>query len=177
MAVYDWANQAIIGSSKVDPAQVFSAAWKDENTFSTCGLKHCKTFTLSGANLNGKKNVYSGSTGMIAMTCLNYVLNGILVSGAQDGSLIKWNGSAAGKPIKQHTDAIWAIEKCQDTFITGGNDGKLIVWTAQFSPKTTIDMAKLTPLSPGIRSIDVNANGNILVGTRGSDVVEVSKSG
>jgi microtubule-associated protein-like 6 len=100
VAVYDWANQAIIGSSKVDPAQVFAAAWKDENTFSTCGMKHCKTFTLSGANLNGKKNSYSGSTGMIAMTALNYVLNGILVTGAQDGSLIKWNGSSAGKPIK-----------------------------------------------------------------------------
>ena len=105
-------------------------------------MKHCKTFTLSGANLNGKKNSYSGSTGMIAMTSLNYVLNGILVTGAQDGSLIKWNGSSAGKPIKTHTDAIWAIEKGKgQTFITGGNDGKVIVWSAQFSATNTIDMA------------------------------------
>ena len=95
MAVYDWANQAILGSSKVDPAQVFAAAWKNETEFSTCGMKHCKTFTLSGSNLNGKKNSYSSSCGMIAMTSLNYVLNGIMVTGTQDGGLVKWTGSSA----------------------------------------------------------------------------------
>ena len=100
VAVYNWANQAILGSSKVDPAQVFAAAWKNENEFSTCGMKHCKTFTLQGSNLNGKKNTYSGSAGMIAMTSLNYVLNGIMVTGAQDGGLIRWTGSSAQKPIK-----------------------------------------------------------------------------
>ena len=134
VAVYDWANKAILGSSKVDPAQVFAAAWKSETEFSTCGMKHCKTFTLSGSNLNGKKNSYSSAVGMIAMTSLNYVLNGIMVTGTQDGGLVKWTGSTAQKPIKQHTDAIWAIEKGQgNTFVTGGNDGKVIVWNQQFS--------------------------------------------
>jgi WD40 repeat protein len=38
-------------------------------------------------------------------------------------------------------------------------------------------MAKITPLSPGIRSIDVGPNGNMLVGTRGSDVVEITGDG
>ena len=108
-AVYDWANQAMLGNSKVDPGQVFAAAWKSDTEFSTCGMKHCKTFTLSGSNLNGKKNSYSGAAGMIAMTSLNYI-NNTLVTGAQDGGLIKWSGSSANKPIKKHTDAIWAIE-------------------------------------------------------------------
>ena len=75
VAVYDWANKAILGSSKVDPAQVFAAAWKNETEFSTCGMKHCKTFTLSGSNLNGRKNSYSSAAGMIALTSLNYVGN------------------------------------------------------------------------------------------------------
>ena len=35
--------------------------------------------------------------------------------------------------IEFNTDAIWAIEKGQDTtFATGGNDGLVIIWNAQF---------------------------------------------
>jgi len=120
----------MLGNAKVDPGQVFSAAWKNETEFSTCGAKHMKVFTLSGANLNGKKGSYLQSVGNIALTCVAYVLNGVLVTGAQDGGLIKWAGSSAGKPIKQHTDAIWAIEKGAqaNTFVTGGNEGKIIIW-------------------------------------------------
>ena len=107
-------------------------------------MKHCKTFTLSGANLNGKKNSYSSAVGMIAMTSLNYVLNGIMVTGTQDGGLVKWTGSTAQKPIKQHSDAIWAIEKGQgNSFVTGGNDGKVIIWNQQFAAQKTFDLKSM----------------------------------
>ena len=100
MAVYDWATQAMLGNAKVDPGQVFAAAWKDENEFSTCGVKHMKVFTMAGANLNGKKGSYLQTVGNVAMTSVAYVLNGVLLTGAQDGGLIKWNGTSAGRPVK-----------------------------------------------------------------------------
>jgi len=100
VAVYDWATQAMLGNAKVDPGQVFSAAWKNETEFSTCGVKHMKVFSFSGSNLNGKKGSYLKTLGNVAMTCVAYVLNGVLVTGSQDGGLVKWNGSSAGKPIK-----------------------------------------------------------------------------
>jgi hypothetical protein len=90
----------MIGNAKVDPDQVFSAAWKNETEFSTCGAKHMKVFTMSGANINGKKGNYLQTLGNIAMTSIAYVLNGVLVTGAQDGGLVKWNGTTAAAPIK-----------------------------------------------------------------------------
>lgn len=132
VAVYDWANNAVLGTAKVDPDKVFDAAWKDENVFATCGVKHLKVFTLNGSNLNGQKGSYAQVCGMIAMTCCSYVANGVLLTGAQDGGLIKWAGTSASKPVKKHTDAIWCIQKGTDgtTFWTGGNDAKLICWNA-----------------------------------------------
>ena len=38
-------------------------------------------------------------------------------------------------------------------------------------------MTGVVKLSPGIRSIDIAKNGEILVGTRGSDVVELTPQG
>jgi len=90
----------MLGNAKVDPAQVFGASWKNENEFSTCGVKHMKVFTMSGSNLNGKKGSYLKTVGNVAMCSVAYVNNGQLVTGAQNGGLIKWNGSNAGKPIK-----------------------------------------------------------------------------
>ena len=141
-------------------------------------MKHCKTFTLSGTNLNGKKNNYSKAVGMIAMTAINYI-NGVLYSGAQDGGLIKWNGANASKPVKQHSDAIWAIEPTGDGgFVTGGNDGKIVFWDkAGKATRNMIDMSKKVQLSPGIRSIDVGQSGSLLVGTRGADVIEMDRNG
>lgn len=58
------------------------------------------------------------------------------MTGASDGGLIRWNGSVAAKPIKKHTDALWCIEKKQDgSFVTGANDGLIVMWNAQFKPQ------------------------------------------
>jgi hypothetical protein len=133
---------------------------------------------LSGSNLNGKKGSYAKNVGMIAMCSVNYVLNGVLVAGTQDGGLVKFNGTTASKPIKQHTDAIWAIEpKGSQGFVTGASDGKIITWNAQMKPTGTIDMTPMVKFSPAIRSIDVHKDGRMLVGTRGADVVELDTRG
>lgn len=177
--MYDWANQAILGTAKVDPAQVYSAAWKNDKEFATCGVKHVKAFTLNGTNLNGRKCSYAKSVGMIAMSCVSFVLNGVMLVGAADGSLIKFNGTSATKPIKHHNGAIWAIEpKDNKSFVTGGNDGKVTIWNAQMKPAQDFDMTTKLKFSPGIRSIDINQDGvRMLIGTRGSDVVEVNGKG
>ena len=93
--------------------------------------------------------------------------------------MIKWNGTSAGKPIKKHTDAIWAIEKLGvDCFLTGGNDGKLIVWSDKFEAMKTLDIAQFVKYSPGVRSLAIHSNGKkLLIGTRGADVIEVDIGG
>ena len=90
-----------------------------------------KVFTMAGANLNGKKGSYLQQLGNLKMTCVQYVCNGILVTGVENGGLVKWSGTSASKPIMgKHSDAIWTIENGAqaNTFVTGGNDGKVVMW-------------------------------------------------
>ena len=61
--------------------------------------------------------------------------------------------------------------------MTGGNDGKVIIWNQQFSAQKTIDIKSMVKLSPGLRSIHVGQDGTMLIGTRGSEVFELSPQG
>jgi microtubule-associated protein-like 6 len=48
LAIYDWANKAMLANTKTDPGDVYAACWKDENVFTTVGAKHVITYTQNG---------------------------------------------------------------------------------------------------------------------------------
>jgi microtubule-associated protein-like 6 len=133
VAIYDWASQSKLCDASVDLAQVYDARWSnDDNMFATCGVKHMKIFRQNGQNLQGSQCNYSSLPKGEQLTSINYVLNNQLLSGSSSGQLVPWNGNAMGKPIKAHTAPIWCIEKgANNTFYTGANDGKVILWNAQ----------------------------------------------
>ena len=97
-----------MATCKVDPDKVFAANWKSETEFVTVGMKHVKFFTISGSNINGTKGLY-GSMGPTPMICVGFAFGTDMFTGTPKGDLIKWNGRTAGKPYKNHTDALWAI--------------------------------------------------------------------
>jgi hypothetical protein len=108
-----------------------------------------------------------------------------MVTGGAQGELVTWNGNSVGKTYKSsHETGIWAIEKApgkqaETGFYSGGNEGKVILWNAQFQPTNTIDIKNFVSCSvkPGVRSLDAKVDGTILIGTIGADVLEVDKSG
>ena len=92
--------------------------------------------------------------------------------------MLKWTGTTPAKPVKGHADAIWQIvAQSAQAFLTGGNDGIIQQWNAQLAPTAKIDLKLACPEAPGIRSLCVAKEGHLLVGTRGSQVVEVDMQG
>lgn len=179
VAVHDWVNKKMLASAKTDPAKVFAAEWKNNTEFATVGLKHVKFFTLNGSNLNGKKGLFK-SIPSTAICCCHYAYGDKFLTGTPKGMLLSWAGNSASKEHKGHTDALWAIKSIAEGILTGANDGKLILWDKALTKQKVL--ASLESFSGGIpagvRSMDYNdKTGNILVGTRGSQIIEVSKSG
>jgi WD40 repeat protein len=64
--------------------------------------------------------------------------------------------------------------------ITGGNDGKVIVWDVSFKKERTIAIGsspEFSVLLPKIRGISEDSQGNkIVVSTRSSDIIEIEKN-
>lgn len=111
------------------------------------------------------------------MICCNYVFDSkIPVSGTPTGELIIWSGRTIGKSQKSHTDALWQIVPIMNNtmILSGGNDGKLIMWDKNFTQKKVIDLSTMSKFSAGVRSLDFDEKTkSILVGTRGAEIIEV----
>jgi len=129
--------------------------------------------------LSGKKGLFSKLPAKTTLLCVQYVCGGTLISGTNTGSIIKWAGNSPGKAVKAHTGPVYVIEKGDaNTFYTGGKDGRVLIWDKSITaPKTSIDITQAVTFQPGITALSVGTNGLFLVGTKGSDVVEVDSTG
>jgi len=161
----------MIASSAVDKARVLGADWKDEIEFITVGLKHIKLWTLNGRNLTSQKGVY-GSVPKEAHLVACYAFNKkTCVSGDAKGNLVTWSGRSATKAIKAHNGGLWALHSTKDKLFSGGQDGFIKVFNSKMEETEKIDMSKYTSFNPGVRAIDSNSKGVMLLGLKGGDVI------
>lgn len=57
LAIYDWSQQLLLATSKVDGAKVTACGFKEDSDteFFTCGLKHIKFYSMNGKNIHAKR--------------------------------------------------------------------------------------------------------------------------
>jgi microtubule-associated protein-like 6 len=65
VAVYDWANQILLSTTKIGADTVYDAAWENESRFMTAGAKLAQFFTLAGKNIRGEKGVMGKKRGRL----------------------------------------------------------------------------------------------------------------
>ena len=114
VAVWDWANKAMLCNAKVDPDKVFDVTWlKDDAEFATVGMKHVKFFTVSGSNLAPNKGLYGPGGPQATISCC-FAFGQTLVAGTPQGALLVFAGRTVSKSVKAHADALWAILNVQN---------------------------------------------------------------
>ncbi|MCQ2816774.1 MAG: hypothetical protein MJ252_05855 [archaeon] len=100
-----------------------------------------------------------------------------LLCGSMQGDLLIIQGCHLRKTIKAHNGSINSIfiKDGENGFITGGADGQIITWDKNFNMTSKISIAEesLGSLCPKVRSIDEDIDGNLLIGTRGGEIIEI----
>jgi WD40 repeat protein/Ca2+-binding EF-hand superfamily protein len=173
VAIYDWANSKLIATSPVDKSRVLDGLFLNDTEFVTCGLKHIKFWSFTGRNLTSSKGIFGSLPAESLLTMAVAFQNKTLHAGDAKGNLIIWAGRNATKSIKAHNGALWCLYHKNGLLYSGGQDGLIKVYTNTYQIKETIDFSKLTAFNPGIRSIDMNTQNNLLVGTKGGDIIEL----
>lgn len=188
VAIYEWEKNeaqmkkkggtpAILASGKGSRSPFFSLCFspKEDELVGTCA-KEVRFFTYANGVLKGKTGTGWGKTTQQAVLCSTYI-DTTLVTGIYAGTILLWKGSTITKRLEGHTDSCNAVwnRTSEKGFITGGNDGLVIVWSANFEQLTTLNIkdASINSFNPKVRSVCENKAGTkILVGTRGGEIIE-----
>ncbi len=173
LAIYDWVNNRLIATSKVDGSPVTTCEFKSDTEFITCGVKHVKFWSLNGLNLTGTRGLM-GNGNFEPQLCAAFAFAGkTCVTGSSKGNLVIWAGRSAGKRLPAHKGQVWAIMAKGNGLISGGQDGMLVIWDQNFKQVSTIDLSKHTRMDPGIRALDLSKDGAYLIGTRGAEIIRI----
>ena len=96
-----------------------------------------------------------------------------MVSGTASGSLYVWAGRNCVKTIKAHHGSINALYYSEKGIVSGGKDMKVRMWTLSLEKGATFDLSAFGNAS--VRSVCLSSDATrILVGTKGSEIYEIS---
>lgn len=178
VAVHDWDKSQLIVKTPVDKARVLDAVWTSNEEFVTVGPKHIKFFTLNGRTINVKKGVFGKSIQIEPLISVAVAFeNKSIVTGTSMGNLIVWMGGSAIMKKELCKGPVYSLYPKNNLLYAGGFDGVLSVFTnSKLAEKkeAKIDVTQMTRCDPGIRSIDINEKNNILLGTKGGDIIEIA---
>ena len=167
----------VYGYGKVGHANILGVCFnKDGKKVACCCVKEVNVFTVTKGKM--KKTKCKGLRGaeLTSIMCCGY-LKDTLLCGSINGKLLVCKGTQFTKNIKAHKSALNSIYIKNDDkgFITGGGDGMIFSWDSKLkvTAKYDIKSESINSLNPKIRSICENDNGNLLIGTRGGEILEI----
>ena len=170
LAVYEWQTKRMVCNSKVDKDAVLGANFMSNTEIAIYGPKFIKFFTINGQNVSSSRGTI-GNKPFEAQFCgINF--NSAFVTGTHAGNLFVWAAKSLGKTIKAHTGQVWALNSNGGKLYSGGSEGSVSIWDGAYKQLNSISLVD-SSLSPGIRSIDVTDQGDLLIGTRGGDILEI----
>ena len=125
------------------------------------------------------------SKGSLPDQCANYkflcqaIMNGDLITGTDNGSLLVWQEKTVEKEIQAHNESVVSLRTCPEGLVSGCAKGSIIIWSNTLQKVTAFDITGSSP-SPAICSIDFTPHLNgkstvkILARTQAGAVFEIS---
>ena len=181
IALWDTSNLnriTLINTAKVDAARVLDITWVDNEQFVTVGPKHIKYFKVKGRNITSSKGSF-GKNKVEPLCCVCSAFNKIF-TGTTKGNLISWTGGKAASLINIcKNGAVFCLyyNDKQKLMFAGSADGVIIAYdNGKLNEKYRLELKKITqsPTDCGIRAMDINSKGEMVVGTKGGEIVEIN---
>ena len=137
IAVYDWANQVLLGAARSGSDKVHDASWKSDSEFMTVGAKLAQFFVLNGKNIAAKRGTTRQVQGRLGQhLCATYAFNGTMcLTGNETGEILHWAGSTLTEALPAHEGPVWQILCIENEtkIVSGGRDCRLFFWDKQMN--------------------------------------------
>lgn len=172
LAVYEWQTNRMVCNSKVEKEPVLGASYISNTDLAVFGAKFIKFFTINGKNVVGNRGTLGNASKPFEAQLCGTVFNNQFITGTHAGNLFVWAGRSLSKATKAHNGQVWALTTSQGQLLSGGSDGVIIVWDQNLRQTQSVSIDAYA-LNPGVRSLDINPQGTVLVGTRSAEILEI----
>ncbi|CAG9325772.1 unnamed protein product [Blepharisma stoltei] len=172
LAVYEWQAKRMICNSKVEKEPVLGASFISNTDLAVYGAKFIKFFTINGKNVTGNRGTLGNASKPFEAQLCGVAFNNNFVTGTHAGNIWIWAGRSLGKSMKAHNGQVWALTVVEGQLLSGGSDGVIIVWDQNMMQSQSVSIDAYA-LNPGVRSLDINSAGTVLVGTRSAEILEI----
>lgn len=190
-------HEALIGTGQLTSAHVFQLLFNPSgDQLVATALGEVNFVSFWGGAVRVQKGECPGAQlekrpDAQALLCAAY-LGTALVTGCFDGRLLIWKGKRLSHCFKAHdgpVNTIWGRPNL-DGVITGSSDGTVKVWDQSLNQIKSVDTVmnvEVRKISIGqdksigclnvkVSSVCEKTDGNILIGTRGGDIIEITKN-
>ena len=175
LAVYRWADNAILFTTPVDLGQALCCSFLLDGTVAVGGSSYLYYWSKAPEGYLRRRGNFSRYAPLQPITCLAHIgTSDTLVSGTASGQLFLWTDRNCVRNVKAHDGTVNSLYSCSHGLVSGGRDHRVRLWTHKLEPGAAFDMSSFGIL-PIIRTACLSADGtSILVGTKGSNIYEVS---
>lgn len=178
IAVYDIAKNTLIAYGQGPKSVIFAIKFNQAEDEIVCACDKEVVFCrFASGKIENKKGVF-GKAPLNPSLAVALVGDSIITS-MTSGLLVQWRGNFVSKVYKEHSKSVGALcERSDGGLISGDALGNIIVWSSSMSKEREISLEKLLGQvkSNNIRLISLcEQNNNILAGTRGGEIIEVTK--
>ena len=179
LAVYDVQKNSLVAFGNGPRSVVYAIKFsRDEEEV----VLACQKEVVFARFQSGKVELKKGVFGKAPLNpCLSIAtLADSVVTSMSSGLLVLWRGTYASKVFKEHSKSVGALcEREEGGIISGDALGNIILWNSAMAKEREISLEKVLG---GIKSNNIRIialaeqNSNILVGTRGGELIEVQKA-
>ncbi|CAF3456731.1 unnamed protein product [Rotaria socialis] len=194
IVIWNWKKGEKLASQRGHNDKIFCLRWNPhaDDQFVTVGVKHIKFWTQAGGGMTSKQGVFgklAGKQGKKDQMCVVFGKTAdMCITGGGDGCIHIWKQTSLTRIVPgAHKGPIFAITAVQDKgYVTGGKDGKVILWDPELQKPIKIyeltnqhlapdSRGRLSEESTSIRAVSLTRR--IIVGTRGGEICEIEKNG
>lgn len=186
VAVWEWASNktpdkaiAPIAHGKGSKAKILGMGFTaDGNQVIGVAIKEVNFYTFKDGKIKGKKASFGKNTICAVPVCCT--IDNSVFAGTFQGNLYHFNGPSIKESIKAHEGVVNAMAPRENGkgMLSGGKDGKIIIWkyaSGKLQQESTIMVNvpnQIKSMCPEINALCHSPQGNVLVGTRGGEVME-----
>ncbi|KAF1375382.1 hypothetical protein PFLUV_G00219450 [Perca fluviatilis] len=158
LCIWDWKRGKILATATGHSDRIFDVSWDpfQQNRLVSCGVKHIKFWSLCGNALTPKRGIFGKTGDLQTILCVASAKDDLTYSGALNGDIYVWKLLNLIRTVQAaHGAGIFSMYSCEEGFATGGRDGCIRLWDADFKPITKIDLREAEQGYKGTQQQDI----------------------